>query len=832
MNTTDVMAEDEEGGYVLKVGDFIMINHAGKGEIIGAALEARGILHGDEHAVFSKPTSVPENTIFQICVRTRVSAAQELQIYERQMDENPPSTPEEKAHQKAMLATLMRVNRKEQAMNEKLFEDEVGEPLKFGAVVQLKHVRSGKFLCCSDSINALSELENFCVSLVQNASELAWFTLMPAHAYDSVGHPVITGHKVKLVVTMLEEIFLHISRKEFVHPNLLLEEAHKEIRHDGDSCRELNASLDCSELNLSLFAPYTDNRTVVSVGDLIYLSNPNSKSYLRQSKNGGASAEEQAFEFAKFQKNVSDEILHVDAYFLVEASPDRGAAQRSKGGKIEWNEHVKLRHFNSGKYVQLVGGRLALCAAKAQKAANVCCVPARCARRGTDAKHVSVDCATTLHVRESHEGRVSATGSSFALTCDAAGVVSMQLDDGEVVADETPLLVHKESGERGLELLMAHDAQMVLLEMKKTLAAGTGPKVGDGDLSHSHIPRKTKKVLVLFGQLDGFIRCSNSTSYSTTRQQLLQEQGIVTTIIDIIELLNPLLKKTKTLNYQTNSLSSFGAIKSASSKVKKINDRRDRKALVDLLNGSFVMLQHCLVGYPDSQLFVANRFDVLLAYVDSEDANAAVDGDGEASGQPLMDCITTMLDNSEIQETKVEERTVDGFIDILRKPTPLSSNVMVLKLLSAFCICQGQAIRKNQNMLARSLLGAKKSGVSMVEDVVTTKATQAATNEAKTGTGRWVVSDPSEIQNKPGSNDVMVQFVPGTDASGTIKLVFPVAIKSADESAQRPMAIEELKEKGNEGYHRFLCYQLNLLAEMCYDRNDPVQDKVSRLQVQ
>jgi hypothetical protein len=46
------------------------------------------------------------------------------------------------------------------------------------------------------------------------------------------------------------------------------------------------------------------------------------------------------------------------------------------------------------------------------------------------------------------------------------------------------------------------------------------------------------------------------------------------------------------------------------------------------------------------------------------------------------------------------------------------------------------------------------------------------------------------------------------------------------------MAIEELKEKGNEGYHRFLCYQLNLLAEMCYDRNDPVQDKVSRLQVQ
>ena len=134
---------DEEGGYMLRMGDLITINWKDGNEVTGAGLEARGYLDGDDLLEFAKPNSLPENTVFQICVRTRVSAAQELQKYERQMETLPrgdgmgEDTPEEK-EQKTMLATLKRVYRKEQAMNNKLFDDEVGSPLKFGAVVQLK----------------------------------------------------------------------------------------------------------------------------------------------------------------------------------------------------------------------------------------------------------------------------------------------------------------------------------------------------------------------------------------------------------------------------------------------------------------------------------------------------------------------------------------------------------------------------------------------------------------------------------------------------------------------------------------------------------------------
>ena len=134
-------------GYVLKVGDLITITHAFGAE--SATLEGRGCLHGDDFLEFAKPIRSPENTVFQICVRTRVSAAQELQQYEKSLQKKglADSTTEEKT----MLATLRRVHRKEQAMNENLFKEEVGSAVKFGAVVQLKHVRTGKFLCCSDT---------------------------------------------------------------------------------------------------------------------------------------------------------------------------------------------------------------------------------------------------------------------------------------------------------------------------------------------------------------------------------------------------------------------------------------------------------------------------------------------------------------------------------------------------------------------------------------------------------------------------------------------------------------------------------------------------------
>jgi hypothetical protein len=527
----------------------------------------------------------------------------------------------------------------------------------------------------------------------------------------------------------------------------------------------LNASLDCSELTLSLFAPYTDSKTVVSVGDLVYFSNPNSKSYLRESSGSstvGGAAEEHTFEFAKFKKNLRESSIHVSGYFLVESSPYRDAAKSSKeGGKIEWDEHVKLRHFNTGRYVQLVGGRL--CTATAQETANVCCVPARCARRGADAKHVSVDCATTLHVRESQKGSAGTTGNSFSLMCDDAGVVSMQRDDG-IAASETPLLVHKEcEEERALEILMAHDAQMVLQSLKNTL---------DGDLSsayRSHMPKKTKKVAALFEQLHGFIRGSNSTLYSATRQQLLQEQGILTHVIDIIERLNPLLKK-----------------KEKEEKEEQKMDECTRKALLALLNSCFVILRRCFIHHPDSQLFVAHRFEVLLRYVDSEGALM----DSTAYGA-LMDCITTMLDNNEIQEKKVEQAEVDRFIAILRTPSPLAANVMVLKLLSAFCICQGQPIRKNQNMLARSLLGAKKSRASI--GIANDEAVQAAMkgNEKKKGTVADVEEASSHCSSQsPGGtrtpNNVIVRFVRvaggantkrGTKTKSSINIAFPMAIK-------------------------------------------------------
>ena len=107
---------------------------------------------------------------------------------------------------------------------------------------------------------SITEPENFRVQLVQNASELAWFTVTPARAYQSMGDLVIAGSKVKFSVTVAEDEFLHISKKEFVHPNPLLQDAHEQFAIEGHSCRETNASLDQSEWDVNLFTAYTNSR--------------------------------------------------------------------------------------------------------------------------------------------------------------------------------------------------------------------------------------------------------------------------------------------------------------------------------------------------------------------------------------------------------------------------------------------------------------------------------------------------------------------------------------------------------------------------------------------
>jgi hypothetical protein len=765
---------------VLKVGDYITLSQIDEGELLGATLEARGVLQDEDTVHVSKPPSVQGNTVFQVCVRMRVSAAQELERYKEKLSRqnHRAKSFDEKAMEKEMLTTLTRVNRKEQTMNAKLFADEVGSPLEFGVVIQLKHVRSGKFLCCANqNLISISEPENFRVRLVDAASELAWFTVMPARAYQSMGGPILTGSKVLFAVTIAEDQFLHTSNKEFKHPNPLLDDAYSHFKEDGCSCREMNASLDSSEWDLSLFAEYSDSNSLISIGDLVYVSNPETKSYLRLAEGGSR------LEFNKFKKlDDGEQIFHAAAYFIVEGSSvDNGPLRATEGGLVEWNEPLMLRHFDSGLYAKMVDG--VLCVGPMHEAADVRLNELF----STDLAFVCVDNATTMRMSGFGLDATASNPSETVVTC------LIDDDDDDAVVNEMPLRIHKESEGRRLELLLPLDARSVLLALSKDLGGGLGGGM-KYEMDLSDIPRKVAAVAYLCQQLRQFICDGNF--FSTVRQRLLREQGVLTCLVDVIELLRPLFDQWKEQEYLDKKMDGK-------------ENKEAHEALVELRNDCFTTLQRCFINCPENQLFVGDRFKVLLAYVHS--------------GPAPMHCITTMLDNREIQEKKVTEGTIDMFIDLLREE---DFSVTVLKLLAAFCSCQGQAMRKNQNLLGRKLLGAATAGQSGVVGSAEESTLSGNMFRRSTIGGEVLEKDASQLVTPRGLL-VQIDHEYGADK---IELSFPRVGETVTDDR---MTVDELRvlARTNKGalYQRFLRYQVVLFAEMAYGRNYRTINKVRQL---
>jgi hypothetical protein len=154
--------------------------------------------------------------------------------------------------------------------------------------------------------------------------------------------------------------------------------------------------------------------------------------------------------------------------------------------------------------------------------------------------------------------------------------------------------------------------------------------------------------------------------------------------------------------------------------------------LDELVRQCFETLRVSLNNSPSNQLYVSDRFKVLLAYADGStdvghnqrpeghNANGAGSTDPSdkasgSSGEFAMRCITEMLNNREIQETKVSKGEMDLFVQVLRRT---HNNYMVLKLLAAFCTCQGSAVSKNQTLLGRMLLDQHMVTVRSEDQVV------------------------------------------------------------------------------------------------------------------
>jgi hypothetical protein len=175
----DVSSSDDEDEDVLKIGDVVYFETRS-----GSKLEASGILD-DFIGATQRPLKF-EDCLFKICVQTRVSGAEELDVYFKEMEQQMRGGASSKAAQQQMrefLETLKRVAAKEHAMNERLMAQQLGNPVHYGDTIQLQHLRSGKALTVSPEEVAKEEPENLKVRTLAPPSRPALRVSLPSLLY-------------------------------------------------------------------------------------------------------------------------------------------------------------------------------------------------------------------------------------------------------------------------------------------------------------------------------------------------------------------------------------------------------------------------------------------------------------------------------------------------------------------------------------------------------------------------------------------------------------------------------------------------------------------------
>ena len=173
------------------------------------------------------------------------------------------------------------------------------------------------------------------------------------------------------------------------------------------------------------------------------------------------------------------------------------------------------------------------------------------------------------------------------------------------------------------------------------------------------------------------------------RQQLLQEQGVLTTVVTILELLND----NRTMDIAASSNETPGvSSKKASKKAKGVIEFEVLKKEVSC--ASLRLLYLAILDNPESQMDLADHLSTLIGYVPIDDSGYATE------------CITHMLStNAELQESKVKTKDIEYFITMIRN-NPLSASY--LELLRSVCSCGGNGIDANQGRVVDMWLDQSK----------------------------------------------------------------------------------------------------------------------------
>ena len=713
----------------LKIGDLVTFRTSKKDD--ESFLVAEGILVED---LFVNPNlDTIHDALFCVHLQRQYSASRELDEFLQQLATDAATNQESKKDSNTtnFLNALTRGRDNETRLNNRYLESRCGESVKYGDVIQLFHVRSGKYLTIRPTELANAERENIKICLDAKGSAFSSLVVVPRFKIDREGDPVSDNSDIYLSVAERRNEFVHSADREPLAGHLV----------------EINCSLEQSPLKMSIYQKTADmaDPNVILASEIIYILDTEINSVLmpafesdevddvneedgeegnddKGDDDDDESGEEDDDDDSKEEEDkpkkeedkpkeeeekplsheFGDMILNplqgtdtIDtrALWMIELRV------KTQGGPVMWRTTpVRLKNLFSGHYLK--------CSLQIANNEDGDGVSQYLYTMTPDANESGINFTITEVTATT---KLLVSGKAYTIKSADLGCF---LERGEEQGDKTfvakgtkekpsalNLQIIKFAGgavasvddikqKEPLDVFVAMAARDYLAKYCKMTvipASSTSstlwPSAGRTDLE---IFISIIERAVFFSQ--GFPISSvgikigvdkSDIKLGKARQRILQEQGVLDVLRNIIETLVPLsvradeisnMPKSQrpTLSAEDQSVTNMGNI---------------------LLGNCFKLLYYCILDNTGNQMHVAEHIRSLLAHLGS---------------QPLAGkCVTEMLSkNKELQETKITDAEIEIFVDKLRSS---KMNAMYLELLRSCCSCEGNGVDGNQCRVTEQL---------------------------------------------------------------------------------------------------------------------------------
>lgn len=288
---------------------------------------------------------------FAIHLQRQYSAAREFREFQESQDKIEEEDPIITAK---YLQALKRGCINEIQLNNDYMRKKYGKPVLFGDIIQLYHIKSGKYIKIIPGQLASVERENIKVVLSEDGDPYAWLQILPRFKIDRVTDPI--PHSTELYLGLSERV------GEFLHAA------------DRDSLvgqrREVNCSLEATSWKLNIFQSAADSSDTkrILASDIVYIYDPETRCYLMlgcpplENLDDNDNDENKDGEDNE-QKNEEEEQKTLEADYSIILEPAGSLIDSSalwvieldtplRGGPITYKtERVKLKHLNTGKYL-------------------------------------------------------------------------------------------------------------------------------------------------------------------------------------------------------------------------------------------------------------------------------------------------------------------------------------------------------------------------------------------------------------------------------------------------------------------------------------------------